>query len=103
MAVDLSLPVLWTEDDRPATPGRLDVTPAGIVLAGGSREVTIRREVGWREIASVDVARRARERLRGRATVLLALQGGGVLSIAGFERPGAVRELVDLVLQGVAT
>jgi hypothetical protein len=101
--VDLSIPVIWVEDGAEPLPGRLDVSPSGLHLDGGSRESRRTRDLGFIDILSFRIGRSLDERIRGRAAVVLALAGGGSLSFIAFDRPGAVRELAErLERAGVA-
>jgi len=87
--------VLWSEDDGPVRPGRLDVSGDGLTLAGGSRTEPERREIPLAQIGCVRIARRANERLSGRAAIVLALQGGRTVSIASLAPAGTLRELAE--------
>jgi hypothetical protein len=101
--VDLSIPVIWVENDDAPLAGRLDVSPSGLHLDGGSRESRRTRDLRFTDILSFRIGRDGTDRIRGRAAVVLALAGGGRLSFVGFDRPGVVRELAErLERAGVA-
>jgi hypothetical protein len=95
MSPEVSLPVVWTEDGNPAYPGRLELTGRHLRLIGGSRDAEDVRELELREIAATRLGRTAEERIGGRLTLVVELLNGGSIRIAGFERPGAMRELAD--------
>ena len=95
MRPEVSLPVVWTEDDGTANPGRLELSGANLRLIGGSRDAEQVRELELREIVSTRLGRTAQERIGGRLTLVVELRTGGSMRIAGFERPGAILELAD--------
>jgi hypothetical protein len=95
MGPEISLPVVWTEDGGAARPGRLELTDARIRLVGGSRDAEHMREVDVAEVASTHLGRSSTERIAGRLTLVIELRSGGSIRVAGFERPGAMRELAD--------
>jgi hypothetical protein len=99
MGAKMSLPVMWSEDGAPAQPGRLDLSESVLRLAGGSRTIAQGRELELREIARAYIGRAPWERIGGRMTLVLELEGGRILRIAGVERPGAIRELADQILR----
>jgi hypothetical protein len=103
MGLKMSLPVMWSEDGAPAQPGRLDLSDSTLRLAGGSRAVAHGRELQLGEIARAYIGRAPAERIGGRMTLVLELENGLTLRIAGVERPGAVRELADHILRIVPT
>jgi len=92
---DLSLPVIWVEDDGAPLAGRLDVSATGLHLDGGSRETRRTRDLRFAEIASFRIGRRNGERIGGRQAVVLQLIGGSRVSLAGFDRPGTLHELAE--------
>lgn len=95
MGPELSLPVVWSEDGTTLLPGRLELGGGLLRLVGGSHGIERTRELDVREIAATRLGRSADERIGGRLTLVVELHGGGALRIAGFERPGAMRELAD--------
>ncbi len=95
MRPEVSLPVVWTEDDGTANPGRLELAGIHLRLVGGSRDAEQVRELELREIVSTRLGRTPAERIGGRLTLVIELRNGGSMRIAGFERPGAIRELAD--------
>ena len=97
MAAELSIPVLWTADDGPVLPGRLDVHPAGLHLDGGSRGDPHSLDVPFAAIASIRIGRADADRVNGRRAVVLELDDERRVSFVGFDRPGALHELVHHV------
>jgi hypothetical protein len=95
MGWDLSLPVMWAEQDDPARPGRLDLSASSLHLSGGSRDGTHDRALDVAAIARAYIGRTASMRIGDRTTLVLELHDGRTLRIAGVERPGAVRELAE--------
>jgi citrate lyase alpha subunit len=95
MRPEMSLPVVWTEDGATAHPGRLELAGTHLRLLGGSRDVEQTRELELREIARTRLGRTSAERIGGRLTLVLELRDGSSIRVAGFERPGAMRELAD--------
>ena len=93
--VELSLPVVWVEGHGMLLAGRLDVTAAGLHLDGGSREARRTRDVPFADIASFRIGRDNGDRVGGRRSVILELAAGDTVSVAAFERPGAVAELLE--------
>ena len=91
----LSLPVVWAEEGKTASPGRLDVTASTLLLSGGSRDEPRTRTIAVTEIASVRIGRGADERLAGRAALVIELVDGGRVSIADIHRPGTLHELAE--------
>jgi hypothetical protein len=98
--VDLSIPVIWVEDNGAPRAGRLDVTPSGLRLDGGSRDSRRTIDLAFGEIASFRIGRQSAERIAGRQAVVLTLARGGSLSFVGFDRPGAVHELAEHLERG---
>lgn len=99
MAWDLSLPVMWSEQDDPAQPGRLDLSASSLHLTGGSRDGAHDRRLDVTEIARAYIGRTASKRIGDRTTLVLELHDGRTLRVAGVERPGAVRELAERLQQ----
>ncbi len=99
MGWDLSLPVMWSEQDDAARPGRLDLSASSLHLSGGSRDAAYDRLFDLTEIASAYIGRTAAMRIGDRTTLVVELHDGRKLRIAGVERPGAVRELAERLQQ----
>lgn len=91
----LSFPVLWSESGGRAVPGRLDLCDDHFCLDGGSRDEPRSLDVSIAEIADVRIGRRDGERLGGRSALVVELRDGSTITIAGFDRPGALHELLD--------
>lgn len=87
--------MVWTEDGSAAYAGRLELAGPHLSLIGGSRDAEHVRELELREIAGTRLGRSPQERIGGRLTLVVELLDGGSIRIAGFERPGAMRELAD--------
>lgn len=95
MRPELSLPVVWTEDGTTLLPGRLELAGTTLRLVGGSHGNERTRELEIRDIAATRLGRSADERIGGRLTLVVELRGGGSVRVAGFEQPGAMRDLAD--------
>jgi len=95
MRSELSLPVVWSEDGTTLLPGRLELGGGWLRLVGGSHGAERTRELDVRDIAATRLGRSADERIGARLTLVVELRGGGSLRIAGFEQPGAMRDLAD--------
>jgi hypothetical protein len=95
MAGALSLPVVWSEDGGPASPGRLDLTADSLLFSGGSRDEPRTRTIALAEVAAVRIARGAGERLGERAALIVELRDGSRVSIADIHRPGTLHELAE--------
>lgn len=95
MRPELSLPVIWTDNGNAPLTGRLELAGTRLQLVGGSRDEDRSRGLEVADIASTRLGRSADERIRGRLTLVLELRDGGTIRLAGFERPGALRELAD--------
>ncbi len=99
MGWDLSLPVMWSEQDDPARPGRLDLSASSLQLQRRLPRRGVRPPLALTEIARAYIGRTAGKRIGDRATLVLELHDGRTLRIAGVERPGAVRELAERLQQ----
>jgi hypothetical protein len=91
----VSLPVVWTDDGAALHPGHLELDGRTLRLSGGTRGAERMHEIDVADIVSTRLARTGAERVGGRMTLVLELRRGGPIRIAGFERPGALRELAD--------
>jgi hypothetical protein len=94
---ELSIPVIWTADGGAPLAGRLDVYGDRLHLDGGSRDTRAQREVRYDEIASARIGRENGDRINGRAAMVLDLGGGGTVSLASFDRPGTLGELLHRI------
>jgi hypothetical protein len=90
---DLSIPVVWTQDDWPPVAGRIDLTLDGVHLDGGARGERRTLDLPYGEISSVRIGRNGSDRIDGRRAVVLALHAGGSVSFVAFDRPGSALEL----------
>jgi hypothetical protein len=93
-----SYAVLWSEDGCDVLAGKLELAPDGLSFGGRHRHA-----VAYADIDAVRVARRAADRVRGAATLVLELAGGSVLRIGSVGGAGIVSELGEhLVARGAA-
>src|SRR3954467_4385582 len=93
MQPQLSVPVIWVEDDGTPQAGRFDLFGDRFSLDGGSRDDRRTREVTLTDVGSVRMGRTSGERINRRQAIVLALTGGATLSLAAFARPGTLLEL----------
>ena len=84
--------VLWSEEGCDVLAGKLEL--ADDRLSFGGRDP---HDVAYADIDGVRVARRAADRVRGAATLVLELAGGSVLRIGSVGGPGIVNELGEQV------
>jgi hypothetical protein len=91
----LSLPVIWSEGGGAPRPGRLDLSPRGLTLAGGSRVAPEQREIALGEIGVARIGRHARDRVGGRAALVLALRDGRTINVASLSTIGTLHELAE--------
>src|SRR4051812_40881583 len=94
MTPELSIPVIWLENGGLPVAGRLDVHFDRLHLDGGSRAARATREVAFADIASAHIGRAGGERINGRPAMVIGLAAGGSISLIGFDRPGALAELL---------
>jgi hypothetical protein len=94
---ELSIPVIWTEDDGAQQAGRLDVFDDRLHLDGGSRASRALRDVRYEEIAAARIGRDVADRINGRAAMVVELLTGSRVSFVGFDRPGTLLELLHRV------
>jgi hypothetical protein len=83
-----SYAVLWSEEGCDVLAGKLELAEDGLSF-GGRHE----HDVAYGDIDAVRVARRAADRVRGAATLVLELAGGSTLRIASVGGAGIVSEL----------
>ena len=100
--MDLSLPVIWSENDDPAQPGRLDLTETTLRFEGGSRDATHARSLLLTDVAAAYVGRVPADRIGASTTLVIELHDGGRLRVAAVGRPGALRELTERIQQAAA-
>ena len=96
---ELSIPVIWTEDGGPPQAGRLDVHADRLRFDGGFRDARRALDLPFAEIADARIGRANGDRINGRPAVVLGLASGGVVSFVGFDRPGALVEILHRVEQ----
>lgn len=97
MQPELSIPVVWREDGGSPFPGRLDVHGDHLEFDGGVRDARRARVLRFGEIASARIGRADGDRINGRPAIVLGLADGRRLSFAGFDRPGALAEVLHRV------
>jgi hypothetical protein len=85
--------VSWEEPDGSAGSGRLELGASALVLHGQNGSGAVTRSFPYRELGAVRVARDTGERLLDRPTLVVEVEGGGLLRIAGVAQPGIVAEL----------
>lgn len=102
MVAPLSVSVLWSEIEDDVVAGRLDLDDDRVSLHGGSREAVRLLEIPLAELREVRLARRVRDRLRDRTTLLLELRDGRVVSVAALASLGAY-ELGDRLRAAAAS
>lgn len=83
-----SYAVLWSEEGYDVLAGKLEFVDDGLSFGGHHQH-----DVAYADIDAVHVARRAADRVRGVATLVLELAGGSVLRIGSVGGPGIVSEL----------
>jgi hypothetical protein len=86
--------VTWSKPDGHVYAGRLELRPDGLMLRGGSGTNTVVDRLAYTDLRAVRRAR-TRERVRGRASIVLELLGGGEISIASVGQPGALTEVAE--------
>ncbi|MGN6797476.1 MAG: hypothetical protein ACTHKS_04955 [Gaiellaceae bacterium] len=83
-----SYAVLWSEEGCDVLAGKLELAEDRLSF-GGRHE----HDVAYSDIDAVRVARRAADRVRGAATLILELAGGSILRIGSIGGAGIVSEL----------
>jgi hypothetical protein len=99
MQPELSIPVIWTEDNGSPSAGRLDVFGDRLHFEGGIRDARHARELDYADIAAARIGREIGDRINGRPAIVLGLEGGRTLSFVGFDRPGTLVELLHRIEQ----
>jgi hypothetical protein len=97
----MSLAVMWSENDAPAQPGRLDLSTSRLQLAGGSPSGARGLELDLADVARAGIGRKTADRVGGRMTLVLELRDGGRLRIAAVEQLGAMRELAERIQRSI--
>jgi hypothetical protein len=87
--------VSWEEPDGSPGSGRLELGTDALLLEGGNGGSAVRRAFPYRNMSGLRVARAADERLQDRPTLIVDLDGGRTLRIAGVAQPGIVSELAS--------
>jgi Bacterial PH domain len=83
-----SYAVLWSRDGCGVLAGKLELADDRLSFDGHDRQ-----NVAYAEIDAVRVARRATDRVRGVATLVVELAGGSVLRIGSVGGAGVLGEL----------
>jgi hypothetical protein len=92
-AMQPSYAVTWEDPDGRRRSGRLELGDSAIRLEGGNGGARVSRAYPFRRMSGFHVARAPGERLNGRPTLVIDLDGGGTLKIAGVAQSGIVAEL----------
>jgi hypothetical protein len=87
--------VTWEEPEGTRRSGRLELGADALRLEGSNGDGAASRELPYADVSQLRLARAGGERLQGRPTLLLELEGGEMLKIAGVSQPGIVAELSD--------
>ena len=85
--------VSWEEPGGSSGSGRLELGARALVLHGQNGSGAVTRSFPYREMGGVRIARDTGERLLDRPTLVVELEGGSLLRIAGVAQPGIVAEL----------
>lgn len=85
--------VSWQEPDGSFGSGRLELGTDALLLDGRNGSASVRRAFPYGQISGFRVARAIDERLHGRPTLIVDVEGAGSLRIAGVGQPGIVAEL----------
>ena len=85
--------VSWQEPDGTVGSGRLELGTDALLLEGRNGSSGVRRAFPYRQMTGFRIARGSGDRLQGRPTLVVALDGGSELRIAGVAQPGIVSEL----------
>ena len=93
--MQISYPVSWVEPDGSPGSGRLELGTDALLLAGRNGSSEVRRAFPYRNMSGLRIARGAHERLQDRPTLIVDLDGGRSLRIAGVAQPGIVSELAS--------
>ncbi len=93
--------VTWSRPDGHVYAGRLDLRPDCLLLRGGSGADTVVERLAYENLRAVRRARSIRERVGGRACLVLELLAGGEISIASVGQPGALTEVADRLAAAV--
>jgi hypothetical protein len=89
--------VVWCEGAAPLARGKLELHPGLLRLDGLAATGPTRREVAYDDLALVRVGRAPTDRIAGRPSLVLELNGGGSLAIASVSQPGVVGELAERI------
>ena len=89
--MQISYAVTWQEPDGSLGTGRLEVGAEALLL-DGRNGAPVTRAISYDDISGLRAAR-SNERLQGRPTLIVDLDGEGLLRIASVTGPGIVSEL----------
>jgi hypothetical protein len=94
--MERSLPVVWSLDtERQLGVGKLELLPDRLRLEGRLRDRPVVEDVPLAEVEAVHFARSERQRLRGRATLVIELAARPPLLVCALFGFGALAELAD--------
>lgn len=98
-----SYAVTWREARGPVRAGKLMLGSRGLRLEGGAlRGRLSARTILYGDLAAIETARRPRERLGGRPTLLLKRVGRASLAIACIDGPGCLHEVAERLGRAIA-
>ncbi len=89
--------VTWSGPCGPVFSGELELGPEAIVLRGARGRDVVVEQVPYRELRAVRRSRNTRERVGGRASLVLELLAGGAIRIDTIGQPGALHELGERI------
>jgi hypothetical protein len=89
--------VVWREGAEPLARGKLELHPGSLRLDGLAGSEPSCREIAYDDLALVRVGRAPADRIAGRPSLVLELQGGTSLAIASVSLPGVVGELAERI------
>jgi hypothetical protein len=87
--------VVWREGMLPPATGKMELLPRALSLEGLADSQPARREIAYDSLACVRVGRTSADRIHGRPTVVVEPRRGPSISIATFDQPGLVGEIVE--------
>lgn len=95
--MEFTYAVSWEEPNGMTGSGRLELGHDALLLVGQNGSSEVRRAFPYRNMSGLRIARSAMERLQGRPTLVVDLESGGSLRIAGVGQPWIVTELASRI------